>query len=268
MPEISFDLSRFDVNSIEEIAAFADVTHQAIHEWVKIGCPRRQISPRKYVYNAAELFRWYRTLGPGGRSEKRKKNGQATIPFSGEDEALYSDDEHTPALERWRLSRAKISELEYETKVGALVPLAEGIEKFSGMAGHLRRKGEEAARRFGTEVQRFWNDSVAEFIDILITQCGDTAAQGLAAESESPVPADSGTGVSSDSAPDQPMGGGGNHRSDGSKAGAVSTPEPSCEQTVVPTVGDGPMVENGSCSPNTDRQDSDGLRDSGSVPPV
>ena len=158
MPDDDFDIDRFWIDGEKDLARFAACTIATLHNWILHGCPRQKREDRKtgFRFNVAEVFRWYRTVGPGGRHERSKRkqiapaSGQKAGEFD-EDEALFAGTEQTPALERWRLAKAKHAELDFEVKCGTLIPLQTAVSEFSQIASRWRMCGERLAREYGPD---------------------------------------------------------------------------------------------------------------------
>ena len=159
------------MGSRKEVALFAGVTVPCVDQWVRRGMPRVQIEDggksedaTRFIYNACDVFQWYRTKGPGSKYERRAKpvNGQSALEFGEDDEAMLVGPV-TPAQERYRHWKAKFAELEYGKKSAALVPVEDMQTVVSALASHIRAAGEQLGVRFGPEAQRLLNDSLDEF---------------------------------------------------------------------------------------------------------
>ena len=189
-----------------------------------------------FRFNVAEVFRWYRTIEPGGRHERSKRKqiapaaGQKAGEFD-EDEALFAGTEQTPALERWRLAKAKHAELDFEVKCGTLIPLQTAVSEFSQIASRWRMCGERLAREYGPDAQRIVNEAIAESIDQVIVRYRNVEVP--VADDGDVAGADEGSGDGAGSPSDQPMGGGRDRSPDRGQAGAIPPPQPSSEPDLV-----------------------------------
>jgi hypothetical protein len=222
-----FDIRRFDLTSIEEVAKFADVAAQSVRYWLLKGMPRTQTGNGKLnacTYNAADIFRWYRTEGPGAprRGSGSGGNGSQSLIPLGVDESELLSGPDTPALERFRLARARLSELEYERQKSTVVPIEEMVAEVSGLAGHLRKLGEQLGQHFGPDAQRMLNDALAEYRDMARKKFGNLAGP-IAVGGDDGGQDDSGGDVA-DRPSDEPVGGRGNLDTDwGAQGEAVFT---------------------------------------------
>lgn len=79
----------------------------------------------------------------------------------GDDAAMAAGGE-SPALERFRLARAKIAEMEAEEREKTHVCLAEMIPLIQRMAGAVRGASENLQRKFGPEIADVYNEAIQE----------------------------------------------------------------------------------------------------------
>jgi hypothetical protein len=69
----------------------------------------------------------------------------------------------SPALERYRLARAKLAELDFSQRCGQLVPVADFVGMLGPLSAILRGAGDELGIKYGADAQRLLNDSLDEF---------------------------------------------------------------------------------------------------------
>jgi hypothetical protein len=66
----------------------------------------------------------------------------------------------SPALERYRLARARAAEMDLQERERTHLPIGELDGMLTHFASHLRRGGETLQRRFGNEASEIFNDAV------------------------------------------------------------------------------------------------------------
>lgn len=107
---------------------------------------------------------------PAPRNQDRTYDAQAVVEWhlsrklaSLPTDPLLLSGGDSPSLERYRLSRAKLSELEYSLKCRSVVPLDEMRGVVVQLGHHIRHIGEQLARRYGPAAQTLLNGSLQEF---------------------------------------------------------------------------------------------------------
>ena len=115
-------------------------------------------TPKEYVLQ--DVSKWLRTQGPWKPYQK---------PEASSDDPLLAEGD-SPALERYRLAKAKHAELDLEQRRGELIDLAKCRDLFGRWGSVIRKMGERVSKRFGVEA----NQMVAEAID----EC-DSIVRGL-----------------------------------------------------------------------------------------
>jgi len=276
-PKSFEDPTRFVLESVEEVAAFAGVTRQAVQAWINDeGMPRHLVSAPDaglsvYQYNASEIFIWYCSEGPGSayrrRTGKEFSRNTQQQPLPTEEDALLSGPP-TPALERLRTAKAKMAELDLEERSKSSVPIADLLPILTAVAGPLRKCGDDLGKLFGPAAQRLHNEAIADYIGRLERQFGLLQEQATAKRDASSSNPDVANGDDPSSPPDGSMGGGRDHHPEREETGAVPPCNAPGEQDPVCGVRQAVLVENGDYSPDTERQDRDGVCDSSSVPSV
>ena len=136
-----------------EVAEFFGVSVDTVKNWAKQKMPGR---PR--AYRLDQIAIWLRTEGPGSKALR-----------SASDDPLLAEGD-SPALERYRLAKAKHAELDLEQRRGELIDLAKCRDLFGRWGSVIRKMGDRVSKRFGVEA----NQMVAEAID----EC-DSIVRGL-----------------------------------------------------------------------------------------
>lgn len=128
-----------------EVAEFFGVSVDTVKNWAKQKMPGK---PRAYRLDLIAI--WLRTEGPGSRSFRDNA-----------DDPLLADGD-SPALERYRLAKAKHAELDLQERQGTLVEVGRCRDMLSRWAVVIRRMGERLSKRYGNEAALTVNESLAE----------------------------------------------------------------------------------------------------------
>lgn len=135
-------------SSLSEVADVYDVTLDTVKRWRADGMPGR---PGMYVLR--EVSRWLRSEGPWKQHAK--------IPTIASEDPLLSDGD-SPALERYRLAKAKHAELDLEHRKGELIEVDKAKDILGRWASLIRRMGEKLSKRYGNEAAIEINDTLGE----------------------------------------------------------------------------------------------------------
>jgi len=127
-----------------EVAEFFGVSVDTVKNWAKQRMPGK---PRAYRLDKIAI--WLRTEGPGS---SRIKN---------EDDPLLAEGD-SPALERYRLAKAKHAELDLESRKGELIDREKARDILGRWAVLIRRLGERLVRRCGNEAGQMLNETLDE----------------------------------------------------------------------------------------------------------
>lgn len=100
---------------------------------------------------------------------ERRVEERTRAPAPTSDDPLLADGD-SPALERYRLAKAKHAELDLEQRRGELIDLSKCRDLFGRWGSVIRKMGDRVSKRFGVEA----NQMVAEAID----EC-DSIVRGL-----------------------------------------------------------------------------------------
>lgn len=133
-----------------ELAAFFDVSLDTIATWRKKGMPG---TPGRY--DLAEAFAWWRSEGPG-----RHRGGHDFATAAMDDLIVAAGD--SPNLERYRLAKAQLAELELEQKRRAVIPREMARNALGRIASLWRRYGERLGKRHGPEEVLSFNETFEE----------------------------------------------------------------------------------------------------------
>lgn len=153
------------VGTHAEVADVYDVSPETVSKWCKRGMPGRH-----GAYKLREISHWLRERNLGNVHEKRM---EASDP-------LLVADVDSPGLERYRLAKAAITELELERLKGTLIPLEKVRESLGRWASLIRRMGEMLGRRFGQEAAQAMNETLAECRRMMPTDSNDDDNPGPA----------------------------------------------------------------------------------------
>lgn len=151
-PPPSSEPRRFDDCSAREVAFLFDVTVQAIDSWIRTGCPAPKDSGHR-VFDLKQVIAW--------RRARDEANARPRTP-DGEDPLMLAGS--SPALERYRMAKAKMAEFDLQQKRGHLVEKHAITTQFRAAAATLRAAFETLERRHGREV----GDSLRDVLDDVI----------------------------------------------------------------------------------------------------
>lgn len=141
--------TRAAVKTLGEIAEIYDVSADTVKRWRTEGMPG---VTGKYVMQ--DVSRWLRSEGPW------KPYAKPSVPAASDDPLLADGD--SPALERYRLAKAKHAELDLEQRKGELIEREKAKDVFARWAVLIRRMGETLARRYGPDASATVNDTLGE----------------------------------------------------------------------------------------------------------
>lgn len=124
-----------------DIGLLFGITKQAVGQWPKAGCPRNIDG----TYDLAAVIAW--------------KLDKA----SGEDGDLGVGGGNSPALEKYRLEKAKIARLQRMTMEGTLIQRESVHSALSRLAPILRQAGERLGVAFGSPAQRLIEEALDDW---------------------------------------------------------------------------------------------------------
>lgn len=138
------------VATLAEIAHIYAVSGQTVKQWRADGMPGK---PGKYVLNT--VSNWLRTDGPW------KPYTRASAAASTTEDPLLADGD-SPALERYRLAKAKHAELDLEQRKGDLIDKEKCRDVLGRWGAIIRKMGDRVSKRFGTEANQMIRESLDE----------------------------------------------------------------------------------------------------------
>lgn len=139
--------------TVSNAAAFFGMTPQAIRQ-TYFPCMRDsdiRKSANPVVFRVAALIEVM--------VEKRVAERVIVTSQAPPDELLLEEGD-SPALERYRLAKAKLAELDLETRKGQLIERDKARDIFSRWAVLIRRMGERLAKRFGPDAAATVNETL------------------------------------------------------------------------------------------------------------
>jgi phage terminase Nu1 subunit (DNA packaging protein) len=142
-----------------ELARELGISLKTIQSWSLQGMPGQS---GRYV--CAEVIDWLRSDGPWKphvRPALDDPDGGDTIDIG---------------LERWRLAKAQIAELELELRKGTVLPREEVRMALGRWAIILKRCGESLAKKFGAAAAERLNDALAECDRVVRHEFGSGSA--------------------------------------------------------------------------------------------
>lgn len=117
----------------------------AIAMWAKSGMPGKP-----GCYDLRLIIPWLIRKNKRGPRE----------PNENEDPLLAAGD--SPGLERYRLAKAELAELELQVRKGTLIPIDAVKDTIARWSALIRRMGESLAKRFGNEAAELLNETLVE----------------------------------------------------------------------------------------------------------
>ena len=132
--------------TLGEVADIYAVNMDTVKRWRSEGMPGKT---GNYILH--DISKWLRTEGPWKRFER------ATPSL---DDPLLAEGD-SPALERYRLAKAKHAELDLEHRRGELIDRDKCRDVLSRWGTVIRKMGDRLSKRFGLEA----NQMVGEAID-------------------------------------------------------------------------------------------------------
>jgi phage terminase Nu1 subunit (DNA packaging protein) len=157
--------SRWVLRSLEEIAEALGVALPTVKVWRQQGMPGRKGS-----WDLPEVVAWLRTRGPWRIRQQPVAQADPTDPM------LFGT---SPELERYRKARADLSEIELAERRRAIVPREKVHTAFGVVAGHLRRAGEQLARKHGEPARRILDEALTAADAEIVRQFGADEGDGV-----------------------------------------------------------------------------------------
>lgn len=150
------------VARLEDVADFFEVALQTVKGW------RRKDPPMpdrgEHGWPLREIIAWLYTVGPR-RPEQNTK-------FTEEDFELIAGGE-SPALERYRLARAKLAELDLAEKRKEVIAADDVRQMFAIVGGTIRRAGQQLTRRYGPKAFEMLSQALDQADEQIRNMTGD-----------------------------------------------------------------------------------------------
>jgi phage terminase Nu1 subunit (DNA packaging protein) len=123
-----------------------------VKRWRAEGMPGKN---GQYVLH--DISKWLRTDGPWKRFD---------APSQVSDDPLLAEGD-SPALERYRLAKAKHAELDLEHRKGELIEVGKCRDILGQWASVIRKMGDRVSKRFGIEANLMVTDAIDACQDIV-----------------------------------------------------------------------------------------------------
>jgi hypothetical protein len=124
----------------KEVCLFFGVSIDTVKNWAKQGMPGK-----KGNWSLDLIAQWLRADGPWKRWD---------------DDPLLGEGGDSPSLERYRLAKAKLAELDLEMRKGQLIERDKARDIFGRWAVLVRRMGERLGKRFGPDAAATVNETL------------------------------------------------------------------------------------------------------------
>ncbi len=129
------------VPSQSEVAKAFGVERSTVGTWITKGMPGR-----RGAFDLVAIAKWYRVDGPGA---DRVADVDPLLAAGA-----------SPALERYRLAKAQLAELDLAQRKGQLVDVAILKNTLGRWAAIWRRVGERMGKRYGTDGTEIFNEAL------------------------------------------------------------------------------------------------------------
>lgn len=138
-----------------DVAAFFDVSIDTVKDWKAKGMPGDTGR-----YSLATILRWLRSEGPW-RARPRL-----------DDDPLLAADVDSPGLERYRLAKAELAELDAAERRKQVVSVERLRALFLRWGPQLRSLGERLQKRFGAEAGKMLNETLDQCEGVIGDELG------------------------------------------------------------------------------------------------
>lgn len=152
---------RWAVYSQRDLASALAVDQGTITQWVRMGLRREK----------AGKNRWRYCIPCAAKFARDRAQAAAKDPLPIDDELIAMGGD-SPALERYRLAKAKLAEMDIEQRRNALVPrdrIRSGLGRFAQI---LRQLGERLGQRYGPEATASVNDALDDCQQVIDDEFG------------------------------------------------------------------------------------------------
>ena len=148
--EATGNRTAWTADSQQQVSEFFGVSVNTVMNWAKQGMPGQ-----RGTYRLDLIAHWLRSDGPWQRYEKT------------ENDPLLTDGSDSPALEQYRIWKARHAELDYKERCGDLVERGKSRDVLARWAVLIRRMGERLGKRYGPECAAAVNDTLIECVEII-----------------------------------------------------------------------------------------------------
>lgn len=153
---------RWTVYSQRDLAAAVGVDQATVQQWVRAGLSRSKAGKNRYGYCIPCAVAW--------RVSGRDVKVEAAAAL---DDLMVTGGD-SPALERYRLARAKHAEMDLEVRKHSLLPRDKVHSGLGRFASILRQLGERIGRRYGPDAARSLNDALDDCKRVVEDEFGDS----------------------------------------------------------------------------------------------
>jgi phage terminase Nu1 subunit (DNA packaging protein) len=108
-------------------------------------------------YILHDISKWLRSDGPWKRFDR---------PVIASEDPLLAEGD-SPDLERYRLAKAKLAELDLEVRRGQLIEVGKCRDILSQWSSVIRKMGDRVSKRFGLEANLMVNDAIDACQDLV-----------------------------------------------------------------------------------------------------
>lgn len=145
-----------------DVSQFFGVSIDTVKAWAKRGMPGK---PNAYRLDL--IAQWLRTEGPWRQHIKV-------------DDPLLADGADSPGLERYRLAKAALAELDLAERQHQLVSVERLREQLLRWAVILKRLGQRVQKRWGPDAHRAIEDALGECQRVVDDEFGDATDRSSA----------------------------------------------------------------------------------------
>jgi phage terminase Nu1 subunit (DNA packaging protein) len=140
-----------------------------------------QVAAARLVGRSARTFRDSDAPRlPGGRYDAAAILAWARDKAATDADPMLADGVESPGLERYRMARAGLAELDLLERQGALLSREKAGEALSQLAAMIRQLSDRLAKQFGNEVAEQFNETLDDFKTLVDERFGAKSQDGAA----------------------------------------------------------------------------------------
>jgi phage terminase Nu1 subunit (DNA packaging protein) len=143
----------FEVSRQADVAEFFGRSIDTVKNWAKQGMPGK-----RGCYDVSEIAKWL---------------GSPAGPWRAIDDDSMDGGPDSPGLERYRLAKAALAELDLEERRGVLLSRDKARSALTLWGSIIRRMGDMLGKKFGTDAALAISDALAECRRLVDTHFGD-----------------------------------------------------------------------------------------------